>query len=399
MSIGKDGKLFSTLSDPIYAEGKLVKEIWISNNGVPTKIYPIGAVSKDYWWYVVNSTIDSSGYDYHIVDSESKVPSDALANAVLPCNGYAHNSAEANVTGQIVDNRPDTFTNQVKSNVVHVYVDDKVSPNSISDWFSGFRKVHEWHNLNNLDISNCISFRYAFSQSPCSASLSTWFNRLDTSKVQDFSYCFYLLCSNAAFASFGMNDDFLAAVGKWNISNAKSLCGMFQSAVFDAYDPLNYMWAWDVSNVEDFSYMFRGMYRYSSSSLTHLDLSKLKDWKPISATNFQYMFYPGSGHSFINGCALSNGYLWADENNKFVVSSSHGNSSKHLQVVPTVEVNSADWSLHIPQDTKVNKDAFNSCFGAVSNTETDTALFAPAWYNQGYRKYDETYDSARAQLN
>lgn len=391
MTFIKDNKLFSSLSEPIYTGNKQVKEIWISNNGVPTKIYPMG--QSDYWWYVVESTT-GSGWDYHIVTSENKIPSNAAYSDVLPRDGFAENKSEANTTGQIIDNRPNTYQNDVKSAVVAVYVDDAISPSSISNWFSYFKNCTEWHKMNNLDVSGCSSFRKSFAFCSCSDSLSAWLGAINTNNVEDFSYMFYSYGS-----LLGMNALFFNSIKNWNMSSATNLSYMFSASVLGTDEITPYLSGWDVSNVQDFGYMFRGILRYSSSSVDILDVGYLKHWKPSSATNFAYMFYPGSGVTSRNGYQLSSGFLWANDNGDFK-NRHNGLNGYHLARINTEQFNDeCDWSLHFSDYLKSKNSAFNYMFYSNASSITDLTRFVPGWLNSysGY-KYDPDYDAARAQL-
>lgn len=403
MSIGKDGKLFSTLSDPIYAEGKLVKEIWINNNGIPTKIYPIGAVSQDYWWYITSYGTDS--YEYHVVDSQSKIPAGVVGSDVLPAAGYAINRAEATATGQPMDNRTalNSMSRPVTSNIKRIYIDDKVSPSSIALWFAGFSNtLMHWYGLENLDISNCTSFKYAFGSCAMSDGLTQWLATLDVSKVKDFTRTFFGFGNAYVSSTSGMDSTFLNAIKNWNVSGAENMSYMFGSAYVGDNDFFGYLSAWDVSKVKDFSYMFNNLQKGGRKTTDTLDIGKLATWKPSSAENFAYMFYR-SNTTMKTVCAydLSGGYLWSDPGTTNTYEYYYSDGLELKKFHSGADSNN-DWGLYIPETTKQNNAAFRSMFPRLSSS-VYLDNYNPAWFyntNQYTNdKYSPDYDSARAQLN
>ena len=75
----------------------------------------------------------------------------------------------------------------------------------------------------------------------------------------------------------------------WNFDNALNLCGLFQRCVSLTDDDMHVIENWDISNVEDISWMFKG-----ATGLTRLDLSK---WDTGSVKKFNSIFSSSSSNS------------------------------------------------------------------------------------------------------
>lgn len=407
MSIEYGGRLFSNLSDPIYANNKQIKEIWIRHNDEPTMIYPMEEPSDDYYWYV-RHPVDSDQLEFHVVANKSSVPTtdDIVLDDVLPRDGFAINQAEADATGRLLINTgkgENTFDNVYRLNIKSIHIDEPIKPRSMRGWFFGFTypSYIECYNFHNIDMSECKSIGYIFYNWRLqSDSLIAWLNGLDVSNVEDFSYTFY---NNGYYSTAllrGISDDLLDAVSRWDMSSAKDVSGMFRNCYVKNSNMFRYFQNWDVSSIEDFSYMFHGLQLGGGLSSINLEGSYLGYWKPRSAKNFSYMFFfQRTTVKILSGSDLSGGLAW-----KNVVSGVYEYYRSSNQVLGHLSYNcdlNNDWSLYIPQSTKEDINAFRYMFMKETSTSGITDRFLPAWFfNQSGNTndaYDPTYDVARAE--
>ena len=89
------------------------------------------------------------------------------------------------------------------------------------------------------------------------------FNDIDTSKITDISYLFYM-------------DNFNGNISNWDVSNVTDMDGMFYGC--ESFNqPLN---NWDVSNVTNMDYMFDGCELFNQD-ISNWDVSKVDDVKNI----------------------------------------------------------------------------------------------------------------------
>ena len=152
--------------------------------------------------------------------------------------------------------------------------------NYLADIFNGASSLSDISALANWNTSNVTSmsgmFKDVTSLSDISV-LSSW----NTSSVTNMSSMFYDANS--------LSD--ISALANWNTSNVTNMGSMFSKTAITNVDALetrqhegkDYI-SWDVSNMNDMSYMFSG-----ATSLT--DISALASWNTSNVTNMSGMFY------------------------------------------------------------------------------------------------------------
>lgn len=131
-----------------------------------------------------------------------------------------------------------------------VIVEDKIQPASIAYWF------YELHEVEYIDVS-----------------------KLDTSKVKDMSYAFFIFARSSQKVTF-------VGLDKWNTSNVTNMKRMFGYAAVNASSVVLDISGWDVSNVTDMYRMFTE-FGYNASTFSLGDLSK---WDVSNVTNMYEMF-------------------------------------------------------------------------------------------------------------
>lgn len=131
-----------------------------------------------------------------------------------------------------------------------VIVEDTIQPVSIAYWF------YELHEVEYIDVS-----------------------KLDTSKVNDMSYAFYIFARSSTKVTF-------IGLDKWNTSNVTNMKRMFGYAAVNASRVVLDISGWDVSNVTDMYRMFTE-FGYNASTFGLGDLSK---WDVSNVTDMYEMF-------------------------------------------------------------------------------------------------------------
>ena len=115
-----------------------------------------------------------------------------------------------------VDERNVPWT-YLKDKIGYIYIEEKISPQNLSFWFSGIG------DLTSGDFTN-----------------------IDTSKVTSM---------RNVFAHSGWSDTLNINISNWDLSNVTSMYAMFYNTALGT-NTRNSLITWDTSNVEDMSYMF-----------------------------------------------------------------------------------------------------------------------------------------------
>ena len=100
-------------------------------------------------------------------------------------------------------------------------------------------------------------------------------NDIDVSKIEDMAFLFNtstLTNGNKIF------EDFNCDISQWNVSNVKTMAGMFNKCTYFNGD----LSRWDVSNVENMSIMFNNCKNFNGD-ISHWDVSNV--------TNIEQMFF------------------------------------------------------------------------------------------------------------
>ena len=106
-------------------------------------------------------------------------------------------------------------------------------------------------------------------------SLGTWDTRSLVSTWDMFAHCLAL--------------ETIEGMQNWNFDNALNLCGLFQRCITLQDDDMHVIENWDISNVEDISWMFKGC-----TGLVELDLS---NWDTGNVKKFNSMFSSSSSNT------------------------------------------------------------------------------------------------------
>lgn len=249
--------MWVTLANPIKAVSDTVREVWVCDNNVLSKVYP--SSSPDVYWYLVTNSGRAGAYDFHLCAGQSHVPSTAVSSGKV--DAWSGQSA-----------RP--YHNQ-RSIILSVVVDEAVNLQHAAYLFQNFTAAETWTGISNISIDpSCTSTNRMFMGCAYLSSLdiSSW----DMSHVQDMEAMFAgevtsSLQSNSRLTSLVLPNNFGASATKMGylFSGLKVLTSLDATKI-------------KTDNATNTRNMFTGCWR-----LTELDVST---FNTTNVTDMRYMF-------------------------------------------------------------------------------------------------------------
>ena len=244
MSIVINTDAWVTLANPIHAVSDTIKEVWVCENSVLSKVYP---AAPDAWWYITGT---SGNYVFHIC-SQANIPASVVAS------------------GQIIDygTRPGNRPYQTyRRDITSVVVDEAVSLNYGGVLFYDFSNAATFNNLDRLDTSAVTSMYGMFFG--CSSATSFDVSRFNTASVTDMTGMFQR-CSSVTSLD----------LRNFNTSSVTTMFAMFEDC--SSLTSL-YVSSFNTSLVTNMGNMFDGC-----SSLTTIDL---RNFNTANVSTMYYMF-------------------------------------------------------------------------------------------------------------